>query len=464
VVSELGPEAPVVEEQGRPPVDMPEVTNADQTLSPEVGDPAAQSTQAFAGNTAEGEDDDASSDREEKRVGAQEEAADWRPSNYVTTTENERKTSQDDASVFSTTNSVVPHSMDSQPSRRSRDTARSRTPLRKLISSRQMEQLFGVTMPDHSDVIPAWSSRALSASPHASERSAVQTMSARTIDHGLPTPYSTRSSAPLTISSSRGGSSRGVFLALPDGADIGCVFVLRTSLHVRMGSELNSEDVCNLAAGTQVLLIERDELEDGTLRACVAKPPVGICHRTAMDLGLVTPLGWVSYVAKNGESNLILADDPAARAVLEARQKRKAAREAAKAATESARIVAQARIENRFLTREDSLPAIASARAMEAAGLLKPRPKPKPLVLKPAAQRVASLTIRSGQQAVPSRPHTLLGSGSASERMPARRRGEARTPVTPDPTTPDVAVRSRPVSAGYSRAKPARYAWPLRGF
>lgn len=447
---------------------------ADGDLILELGAPHGQSSESAGGmedvepflNSLRSEDEDASS-YVKKNVGAQEEAADWRPSSFVTTRPNETKPAQDDASRLVVC-SVVPQSMesqssrrsmDSQPSRRSRDTSHSRSSLKKLISSRQMEQLFGMHMPDHSDATPSWSSRASRVSPPASVTAASATSTAR----GLPMPYSSRSSAPLTISS-RGGSSRGVFLALPDGADIGCVFILRSSLHVRMGSELNSEDVCNLPAGTEVLLMDRDELEDGTLRACVARPPVGRCHRAAMELGLVTPLGWVSYVAKNGNSNLILADDPAALAVLEARQRRKAASDAAKAATEAARTVAKARVENRYLTREDSLPPIASARAMEAAGLLKPRPERKPLVLKPGPPRVGALTMRSGQAAVP-RPNTLLGSGSASERMSQgvsvsmQLKTQQGTPKAPQAT-----VTKRPFSSGDSRAKLSRYAWPLRGF
>ena len=172
-------------------------------------------------------------------------------------------------------------------------------------------------------------------------------------------------------------------------------------------------------------------------------------------------MGWVSYVDKNGDSNLILADDPAAIAVLEARQRKKAARDAAKAATEAARNVAKARVENRFLTREDSLPPMASARAMEAAGLLKPRRQFKPLVLKPSPQRVGSLTIRPGQAEVP-RPNTLLGSGSASERRPQGGSLQLKTQATPKAA--QATATARPFSSNDSRARPSRYAWPLRGF
>jgi len=78
------------------------------------------------------------------------------------------------------------------------------------------------------------------------------------------------------------------------------LFVARNKLKLRSAAELDSVDSGYLPAGTQVTIVDRRELADGTKRASVARD------------GESRPLGWVSSIGKDGDDNLLRSEDPAA--------------------------------------------------------------------------------------------------------------------------------------------------------
>ena len=373
-----------------------------------------------------------------KRTGEQEEIVNWEPGSLNTTkidigigTQALEVNGGIDAGLDASNAMPYAHSSTPKSAILSQGLTLSErnTPLRKLISSTQLSNIYGkVLLPDGAPLPPPqWTStggqkHSGSVAGESQRSNGHLTASNRPVystrSSAMKTPHTGRMAAPLTVSS-RGGSSRGIFLALPDGSDIGCVFKLRRTLHVRAGCELDSADVCNLPAGTDVLLVDRQEVQGGTLRACIAKPPVGMPHRVAMENGMVKPYGWVSYVAKDGQSNLIFSDDPAALAVIESKRKEKAAKAASKAASEAAQLMAQAKLDKIFLFREASLPPIATARGMEAAGLIPPRPKPKPLVLKPSPKR---FDIRGNTFDLPRAPTAASSTAATPTSSPSSRR------------------------------------------
>ena len=87
------------------------------------------------------------------------------------------------------------------------------------------------------------------------------------------------------------------------------VFVTRSVLRVRADPELESEDLGTIAAGTQVRVLDRKELLDGTRRAAIGEhdeplhSPRSMHHTPANRVELI---GWVSCAGKGGIENLIV--------------------------------------------------------------------------------------------------------------------------------------------------------------
>jgi len=78
------------------------------------------------------------------------------------------------------------------------------------------------------------------------------------------------------------------------------LFVARNKLKLRTAAELDSVDSGDLPAGTQVTIVDRRELPDGTKRVSVARD------------NETRTLGWVSSIGKDGDDNLLRSEDPAA--------------------------------------------------------------------------------------------------------------------------------------------------------
>ena len=126
-----------------------------------------------------------------------------------------------------------------------------------------------------------------------------------------PLPRASRGIAEATKASSRkdalatGGTAEGDRARTEDAAARGLV-VARSKLKLRVGASFESPEAGDLPAGSHVLIIERQELFDGTQRACV------------VDEGATVPRGWVSVVGRDGAENLLSPTDPRASALVAA--------------------------------------------------------------------------------------------------------------------------------------------------
>ena len=86
-------------------------------------------------------------------------------------------------------------------------------------------------------------------------------------------------------------------------------FVARSKLKVRRSAALDSDEAGEVPAGMEVMVLERVELADGTMRACVAR--VGDGNEAGMLLG------WVSTIGRKDGAELLMrfgADAASARA------------------------------------------------------------------------------------------------------------------------------------------------------
>lgn len=90
--------------------------------------------------------------------------------------------------------------------------------------------------------------------------------------------------------------------------------IVRKTLKVRAGSELDSAEAGELTAGTRVIVVERQTLSDGTHRACLARFHGGGAGGGGSDTDTI---GWVSSISKSdGLETLLPPDDPAAITIL----------------------------------------------------------------------------------------------------------------------------------------------------
>jgi hypothetical protein len=72
------------------------------------------------------------------------------------------------------------------------------------------------------------------------------------------------------------------------------VYVVRKDLKMRDAVELNSVEAGTAAGGTEVRILDRKTLPDGTRRACIGSNEAD-----------PAPLGWVSMQGKDGSENLL---------------------------------------------------------------------------------------------------------------------------------------------------------------
>ena len=147
------------------------------------------------------------------------------------------------------------------------------------------------------------------------------------------------------------------------------VVVTRKRLHIREGYLMSSNDAGDLPRGTQVVLLETREDPSGMPRARVAFPPLGLPIQTAVMQGMVASIGWVSWLGRDGEANLLAVDDPAAAVAIESSAKAKARTAAKRAAAKAASVLADNQVPLQKPLTQHEMFAFATAAGQRALGI-----------------------------------------------------------------------------------------------
>ena len=132
---------------------------------------------------------------------------------------------------------------------------------------------------------------------------------------------------------------------------------------------MSSNDAGDLPRGTQVVLLETREDPSGMPRARVAFPPLGLPIQTAVMQGMVASIGWVSWLGRDGEANLLAVDDPAAAVAIESSAKAKARTAAKRAAAKAASVLADNQVPLKKPLTQHEMFAFATAAGQRALGI-----------------------------------------------------------------------------------------------